>query len=68
MSEGQGPKRLYRSSSDRMLSGVCGGLAAYFGVDPTLVRIAAVVLLFVSGGTAGLAYIVAMFIVPKEPS
>ncbi|MFC1941203.1 PspC domain-containing protein [Chloroflexota bacterium] len=37
-------KRLYRSRSDRMIWGVCGGLAKYFDVDPTLVRIIAVVL------------------------
>ena len=67
MTDDTGPKRLYRSTADRMISGVCGGIAEYFNVDPTLVRIAAVVLLFVSGGTVGLGYLVAMFIVPERP-
>ncbi len=59
-------KRLYRSREDRMIAGVCGGIAEYFEIDPTLVR-----LLFVLGmlGTAsGLfwAYLVMMFIVPEQ--
>ena len=35
-------KRLYRSSQNRMIAGVCGGIAEYFGIDPTLVRLLAV--------------------------
>ncbi len=59
-------KRLYRSRDDRMIAGVCGGIAEYFNIDPTLVR-----LLFVFGalGTvSGLfwAYLIMMFIVPEE--
>ena len=58
-------KRLYRSRNDRMIAGVCGGLAEYFAVDPTIVR-----LLFVLGMIAGLAtfwvYIVMMIIIPEE--
>ena len=59
-------KRLYRSRDDRMIAGVCGGIAEYFNIDPTLVR-----LLFVFGalGTvSGLfwAYLIMVFIVPEE--
>jgi phage shock protein C len=58
-------KRLYRSKDDRMIAGVCGGIAEYFGIDPTLVR-----LLFVFGalGTvSGLfwAYLIMAIIVPE---
>lgn len=59
-------KRLYRSRKDRMLGGVCGGIAEYFGVDPSLVRIVAV-LLIVAGGGAILAYILAWLLIPEEP-
>ena len=60
------PRRFYRSRDDRMISGVCGGLARYFGIDPLLVRIAAVVLLLF-GGASALGYIAAMVLVPNEP-
>lgn len=63
-----GPKRLYRSSTQRMICGVCGGIAEYFSIDPTLVRLGAVVLLVVTGGTFGFAYLVAMLIIPEEPT
>lgn len=56
-------RRLYRSETDRMLSGVCGGLAEYFDIDPVLVRL--VFALFVFAGGAGiLAYLVLAIIVP----
>ncbi len=60
-------KRLYRSKSDRMIWGVCGGLARYFDVDPTLIRIIAVLSIFISG--AGIiAYIILAIVVPSESS
>ena len=59
-------KRLYRSIHSRKIAGVCGGLGEYFGVDPTLMRLLAIVLFFAGGG-GGLAYIVAWIIVPEEP-
>ncbi len=59
-------KRLYRSIRDRKIAGVCGGLGEYFEIDPTLVRLLAVVL-FLAGGGGGLAYIVAWIIVPEAP-
>lgn len=59
------PKRLYRSRRDRIVCGVCGGVANYFNVDPTLIRLAFV--LFGCTGTGILAYLVAAVIVPDEP-
>ena len=58
-------RRLYRSRTDRMIFGVCGGLADYFDVDPTLVRIAFVVLAFLHG-IGVLAYIIMAIVVPQE--
>ena len=60
-------KRLYRSRSDRMLWGVCGGLAKYFDVDPTIVRVIAVLTIFL--GSFGIwAYIILAIVVPLEGS
>lgn len=59
-------KRLYRSRRNRMLGGVCGGIAEYFDVDPVIIRLVAVALFFV-GGSAVLAYIIALIIIPYEP-
>jgi phage shock protein PspC (stress-responsive transcriptional regulator) len=58
-------RRLLRSRDDRVLGGVCGGLARYFNVDPLIVRIAAVALIFV-GGFAVIAYIAALLLVPED--
>ncbi|MBC7217052.1 MAG: PspC domain-containing protein [Candidatus Caldatribacterium sp.] len=59
-------KRLYRSRKERILGGVCGGIAEYFGLDPALVRIVAVLLILVGGG-AILAYIIAWILIPEGP-
>ncbi|MEY2532324.1 MAG: hypothetical protein QOF29_234, partial [bacterium] len=59
------PRRLYRSRDERMLAGVCGGLAKYFGIDPVIVRVAAVALVF-AGGAGLLAYLAAWLLVPDE--
>ena len=59
-------KRLYKSNKDKMVDGVCGGLAEYFGVDPTLVRLAWV-LLCAMGGSGVVAYIVAAIVIPRDP-
>jgi phage shock protein C len=59
-------KKLYRSNKDKMLGGVAGGLAEYFSIDPTLVRIIFVVSLFV-GGAGVIAYIILWIVVPEEP-
>jgi phage shock protein C len=59
-------KKLYRTEgSDATLCGVCGGIAEYFGIDPTLVRLAAAVLIL-AGGVSIWVYIVAALIVPKK--
>lgn len=60
-------KRLYRSRKDKMLAGVCGGLAEYFAVDPSLVRLACV-LLCLYAGTGLLVYILAAIIIPEAPT
>jgi phage shock protein PspC (stress-responsive transcriptional regulator) len=62
--ETSGPKRLYRIEEGEMIAGVCNGLAAYFGVDPTIVRLVFVVLLVLSTGFFAIAYLVLMFVVP----
>ncbi len=59
-------KRLYRSRTDRQISGVCGGLADYFKIDPTLVRLLFVLGLLFVGGTLW-AYIILMIVIPEEP-
>lgn len=59
-------KRLYRTTgSDAVICGVCGGIARYFNVDPTIVRVATV-LLVVPGGMSLWVYIIAALIMPKE--
>lgn len=60
------PRKLYRSQQDRMLSGVSGGLAEYFDVDPTLVRLLWVLAAIFSGGLAVVAYIVLWVVVPHQ--
>ena len=59
-------KRLYRSRTDRMVGGVCGGLARYLNVDPTLVRLLAVIGLIFMGGTFW-AYVIMWVVIPEEP-
>jgi phage shock protein PspC (stress-responsive transcriptional regulator) len=59
------PRRLTRSKTDRMIAGVCGGFAAYSGIDATIVRLV-MVLLAVLGGTGVLLYLIAWVIVPAE--
>jgi len=60
-------RRLYRSGNDRIIGGVCGGLGEYFGMDPTLIRLAWILfsLLF---GSGVLAYILAWIIIPRNPN
>jgi phage shock protein C len=59
-------KRLYRSREECMVAGVCGGLAEYFNMDPTLVRVLFVIL-SLAGGPGIVAYIILAIIVPEEP-
>ncbi len=59
-------KRLYKIDQGKMVDGVCGGIAQYFGLDPTLVRLAWI--LFTAMGVSGIiAYIIAAVIIPREP-
>lgn len=61
-------KKLYRSLTDRRWLGVCGGLAEYFGVDSTLVRLAVAILTLATGILPGIfLYFVAAVIIPPEP-
>lgn len=60
-------KRLYRSKKDRMIAGVCGGLAEYFNIDPVIMRIIAVILLLPGGLPGLLPYLILWAIVPENP-
>lgn len=59
-------KRLYRSRTDRVLGGVCGGLGRYLDVDPTLVRLAWLVMVLLAGSGVVL-YVAAWILIPREP-
>lgn len=58
-------KKLYKSQRNRMLCGVCGGIAEYFNIDPTIVRLI-FVFLGLSGGTGILFYLIAAVVIPGE--
>lgn len=62
----QPPKRLYRTRDDQMIGGVCGGIARYLGVDPTLVRVAAVLALVFAFPAALIGYLLAWAIMPSS--
>ena len=57
-------KRLYRSEKDKIIGGVCGGIAEYFDIDPVIVRL--IWLLFIFCGIGIIAYIIAWIIIPKR--
>ena len=59
-------KKLYRSATDKKLGGVCGGIAEYLDVDPTVVRLAWA-LFTLLGGAGGLAYIIALLVMSYPP-
>jgi phage shock protein C len=59
-------RRLYRSRDQKMIAGVCGGIAEYTRVDPTLVRILMLALMFF-GGIGLLPYIILSIVIPEEP-
>jgi phage shock protein C len=58
-------KQLRRSVRNRNLAGVCGGIAEYFNIDPTIVRLGWVIFTFM-GGSGLLAYIICAFVIPSE--
>ncbi len=59
-------KKLYKSASDRKVSGVCGGIAQYFSLDATLVRLCWILFTFF-GGSGLLVYIICAVIMPEDP-
>lgn len=59
-------KRLYRSRTDRKIAGVCGGLAAYFGIDSVIPRLIWVVFVL-AAGMGLLAYLICWLVIPAEP-
>lgn len=60
-------RKLYKSSKDKVLAGVCGGVAEYFDIDPTLVRLAWV-LISLTWGIGIIGYIICAIIIPERPS
>lgn len=58
-------KRLYRSRTDKMVGGVCGGIGEYFNVDPTIIRLLWIVSLFLACGGL-VAYLIALIIIPYD--
>lgn len=61
------PRRLYRSNDEKMIAGVCGGIAEYFNVDPVWIRLIAILLIFLNG-IGILAYIILWILVPENPN
>ena len=59
-------KKMYKSNQNKMIDGVCGGIAEYFGIDPTVVRLIWA-LFSLMGGSGILAYIIAAIIIPRNP-
>ncbi len=59
-------KKLYRSRTNSMIAGICGGLGEYLNVDPTILRIVAVLLVF-ADGIGLLAYLIGWIIIPRRP-
>jgi phage shock protein C len=66
MNVGNGTKILVRSRKGRMVAGICAGIASYFGLDVTLVRVIVTVVSVITGGTGALAYLAAWMIIPGE--
>lgn len=60
-------RKLYRSATDKQISGLCGGLGQWLGIDSTAVRLVAIIAVFFSVGTVVALYLIASLIVPKEP-
>ena len=60
-------KQLTRSTSNRMLAGVCAGLGDYLGIDPTIVRLLTVLAFFTGFGGIALVYLIMAIVVPEQP-
>jgi phage shock protein C len=63
-----GKKRLVRSTTDKKIAGVCAGLADYFDLDPTVIRLVWFLSLFISLGTSVFAYIILWIVLPLAPA
>lgn len=62
-------KKLYKDSQNKMISGVCAGIAKYFGIDVTIVRLAAVILSLLTAVLTGIiAYIICALVIPADPT
>ncbi len=62
------PKRLYRSETNRIFAGICGGIGEYANIDPVLLRFIWLLVVIFTGLVPGvLAYIIAIFIIPERP-
>ena len=59
-------KKLFKSTSDKKLCGVCGGIAEYFNLDPTVIRIAWIIFSCL-GGSGLLAYLICAIVMPRKP-
>ena len=59
-------KKLYKSSKNKMIDGVCAGVDEYFNIDPTLIRLG-LVLFSAMGGAGILAYVIMMIVMPRNP-
>jgi len=59
-------KKLYKSNSNKIIEGVCGGIAEYFGIDATVVRLGWIIF-SAMGGSGVLAYVIAALIIPRSP-
>lgn len=60
-------KKLYRSTSDKKIAGVCGGLAEYFNIDATIVRVTFVILLLPGGFPGLIPYVILWLVAPYKP-
>ena len=60
-------KRLYRSSKNKIIAGICGGIGEYLGIDPVIVRLVWVIFTLLSFGAGILAYVIAWLIIPRNP-
>jgi len=60
-------KRLYRSTTDRKIAGVCAGIAEYFNIDPTIVRVIGVLLLLPGGLPGLIPYLILWVVIPENP-
>ena len=61
-------RQLHRSVTNRMIAGVCAGIGEYANIDPTIVRLMTVLLLFLTGGGIIIAYLIMALIIPEEPA